>query len=263
MPPQNTSIEKPEPAEGRARMSEKVGFVGLGIMGKPMARNLMEAGYDLIIYNRSRGKVEDLVSEAAEAAWSPKEVAEGGGIVFTMLPGPPEVREVVAGEDGLLQGAGEGSLLVDMSTSSPVLARITAASFGCGIALSAISLRHQAPCQRMPSIWGQLLELKVERLKQRSQSLRNKPGQTQKLKQEKIYVVGDEVVRFFVGCENAHTSDPLPCEVHSALAHEAPHMVAAANSSPASWAAPGPAPHGGPVCLLRTGLPAPVPPGTR
>jgi 2-hydroxy-3-oxopropionate reductase len=121
--PQNTSIEKPEPAEGRARMSERVGFVGLGIMGKPMARNLMEAGYDLIIYNRSRGKVEDLVSEAAEAAWSPKEVAEDGGIVFTMLPGPPEVREVVAGEDGLLQGAGEGSLLVDMSTSSPVLAR--------------------------------------------------------------------------------------------------------------------------------------------
>jgi len=104
-------------------MSEKVGFVGLGIMGKPMARNLMEAGYDLIIYNRSPGKVEDLASEAAEVAWSPKEVAEGGGIVFTMLPGPPEVREVVAGEDGLLQGAEEGSLLVDMSTSSPVLAR--------------------------------------------------------------------------------------------------------------------------------------------
>jgi 2-hydroxy-3-oxopropionate reductase len=104
-------------------MSEKVGFVGLGIMGKPMVRNLMEAGYDLIIYNRSRGKVEDLASEAAEAARSPKEVAEDGGIVFTMFPGPPEVREVVAGEDGLLQGAGEGSLLVDMSTSSPVLAR--------------------------------------------------------------------------------------------------------------------------------------------
>lgn len=104
-------------------MSEKVGFVGLGIMGKPMARNLMEAGYDLIVYNRSRDKVEDLVSEGAEAAESSKEIAEDATIVFTMLPGPPEIREVVNGEDGLLRGAGEGSLLVDMSTSSPVLAR--------------------------------------------------------------------------------------------------------------------------------------------
>ena len=104
-------------------MSETVGFVGLGIMGKPMARNLMEAGYDLVVYNRSRSKTEDLASEGAEAAESPKEVAENAGIVFTMLPGPPEVRDVVAGEDGILRGAKEGSLLVDMSTSSPVLAR--------------------------------------------------------------------------------------------------------------------------------------------
>jgi 2-hydroxy-3-oxopropionate reductase len=87
-----------------------------------MARNIMEAGYELIVHNRSRGKVEKLVAEGAEAAESPKEVAESSGIVFTMLPGPPEVREVVLGEDGLLRGAGEGSLLVDMSTSSPVLA---------------------------------------------------------------------------------------------------------------------------------------------
>jgi 2-hydroxy-3-oxopropionate reductase len=104
-------------------MPEKVGFVGLGIMGKPMARNLMEAGYDLVVYNRSREKVDELVAEEAEGAGSPREVAESCDVVFTMLPGPPEVREVVAGEDGLLQGAGEGSLLVDMSTSSPVLAR--------------------------------------------------------------------------------------------------------------------------------------------
>lgn len=116
-------IEKPKAAKGRPKMYAKVGFVGLGIMGKPMARNLMEAGYDLIVYNRSRGKVEDLVSEGAEAAESPKEIAEDATIVFTMLPGPPEIREVVAGEDGLLRGTGEGSLLVDMSTSSPVLAR--------------------------------------------------------------------------------------------------------------------------------------------
>lgn len=104
-------------------MPEKVGFVGLGLMGRPMARNLMRAGYDLVVHNRSRGKVEELMSEGAEAAESPREVAESSSIVFTMLPGPPEVREVVAGEDGLLQGAEEDSLLVDMSTSSPVLAR--------------------------------------------------------------------------------------------------------------------------------------------
>ena len=104
-------------------MSEKVGFVGLGLMGRPMARNLVQAGYDLVVYNRSRGKVEELVAEGAEAAESPREAAKNSDIVFTMLPGPPEVREVVAGQNGLLQGAREGSLLVDMSTSSPILAR--------------------------------------------------------------------------------------------------------------------------------------------
>jgi 2-hydroxy-3-oxopropionate reductase len=104
-------------------MSEKVGIVGLGLMGRPMAHNLVQAGYDLVVYNRSRGKVEELVAEGAEAAENPRETSENSDIVFTMLPGPPEVREVVAGENGLLQGAREGSLLVDMSTSSPILAR--------------------------------------------------------------------------------------------------------------------------------------------
>ncbi len=104
-------------------MSEKVGFVGLGLMGRPMARNLVQAGYDLVVYNRSRGKVDELVAEGAEAAEGSREAAENSDIVFTMLPGPPDVREVVAGENGLLMGAREGSLLVDMSTSSPILAR--------------------------------------------------------------------------------------------------------------------------------------------
>src|SRR5919112_3381707 len=104
-------------------MSEKVGFVGLGIMGKPMARNLMQAGYELVVHNRTTEKAEKLASEGATAAGSPREVAEESGIIVTMLPGPPEVEEVVAGEEGLLEGAKEGSLIVDMSTSSPVLAR--------------------------------------------------------------------------------------------------------------------------------------------
>jgi 2-hydroxy-3-oxopropionate reductase len=105
-------------------MTEKVGFVGLGIMGRPMARNLMEAGRELVLYNRTRQKAEELAEEGGgEVAGSPSEVAQSSGVIFTMLPGPPEVEEVVAGEDGLLEGTGEGSLIVDMSTSSPVLAR--------------------------------------------------------------------------------------------------------------------------------------------
>jgi 2-hydroxy-3-oxopropionate reductase len=106
------------------QMPEKIGFVGLGIMGGPMARNLMRAGYELVLYNRTRSKAEELAAEVgAKVAEIPKEVARSSGVIFTMLPGPPEVEEVVAGEDGLLEGAGEGSLIIDMSTSSPVLAR--------------------------------------------------------------------------------------------------------------------------------------------
>jgi 2-hydroxy-3-oxopropionate reductase len=105
-------------------MAEKVGFVGLGIMGRPMARNLMEAGYELVLYNRTRQKAEELAKEStAGVAESLKEVARSSDVVITMLPGPPEVEEVVAGEEGVLEGIKEGSLLVDMSTSSPVLAR--------------------------------------------------------------------------------------------------------------------------------------------
>ena len=105
-------------------MSERVGFIGLGIMGKPMAKNLMEAGYELVLYNRTRQKAGELAKESgAGVAESPKEVAESSDVIITMLPGPPQVEEVVAGEEGVLEGIKEGSLLVDMSTSSPVLAR--------------------------------------------------------------------------------------------------------------------------------------------
>ncbi|HVF02785.1 MAG TPA: NAD(P)-binding domain-containing protein, partial [Rubrobacteraceae bacterium] len=92
-------------------MPEKVGFVGLGLMGNPMARNLMEVGYELVVYNRTKEKVEKLVSEGATAAESLRKVAEKSDVIITMLPGPPEVKEVVAGEGGLLEGAKEGSLL--------------------------------------------------------------------------------------------------------------------------------------------------------
>ena len=105
-------------------MMEKVGFVGTGIMGAAMARNLLGAGHELVAYNRTKAKAEALAEHGAEVAGSPGEVAEACGVVITMLPGPPEVREVVAGEGGLLESAHEGTLIVDMSTSSPALARM-------------------------------------------------------------------------------------------------------------------------------------------
>ena len=102
-------------------MAEKVGFIGLGIMGKPMARNLMEAGYELTVHNRSPEKAEELGEEGATVASSPKEVAENSDLIITMLPDSPQVEEVVAGEEGVLEGIKEGALLVDMSTISPVV----------------------------------------------------------------------------------------------------------------------------------------------
>jgi 2-hydroxy-3-oxopropionate reductase len=102
-------------------MAEKVGFIGLGIMGMPMARNLMEAGYELTVHNRSPEKAEELGKEGAAVAATPREVAEKSEVVITMLPDSPQVREVVAGEDGVLEGISEGALLIDMSTISPVV----------------------------------------------------------------------------------------------------------------------------------------------
>jgi 2-hydroxy-3-oxopropionate reductase len=95
----------------------------------PMARNLMDSGYRLVLHNRTPHKAEKLANAGrAEVAGSPAEVARNSEVVITMLPGPPEVAEVFAGEEGLLDGAGEGSLFIDMSTSSPVLARELARS---------------------------------------------------------------------------------------------------------------------------------------
>jgi 2-hydroxy-3-oxopropionate reductase len=102
-------------------MAERVGFVGLGIMGKPMATNLMDAGYKLTVHNRSPEKANELGEAGASVANSPKELAENTDIIITMLPDSPQVSEVVAGEEGVLEGITEGSLIVDMSTISPVV----------------------------------------------------------------------------------------------------------------------------------------------
>jgi 2-hydroxy-3-oxopropionate reductase len=100
-------------------MAETVGFIGLGIMGKPMAENLIEAGYDLVAYNRTREKAEEL--DGATVAETPKGVAEQSDVIITMLPDSPQVEEVLTGEDGVLEGVKEGALVVDMSTISPVV----------------------------------------------------------------------------------------------------------------------------------------------
>ncbi len=104
-------------------MAEKVGFIGLGIMGKPMAENLIGAGYDLVLYNRTPEKAGELAGDNATVAGSPREVAEGSDIIITMLPDSPQVEEVLAGEDGVFEGIREGALIVDMSTISPVVTR--------------------------------------------------------------------------------------------------------------------------------------------
>jgi 2-hydroxy-3-oxopropionate reductase len=105
-------------------MAEKVGLIGLGIMGKPMARNLVKAGYSLVVHNRSQGAMDELTAEsdAISAVSSPREVAEQVSIVITMLPDSPDVNAVVFGENGLLEAMDSGDLLIDMSTIAPATA---------------------------------------------------------------------------------------------------------------------------------------------
>lgn len=96
-----------------------VGFIGLGVMGKPMAHNLREAGYDLVVHNRSKGPVEELESAGASAAKNPADAASRSDVVILMLPDSPQVEQIVYGDEGVLAGASEGLLLVDMSTIRP------------------------------------------------------------------------------------------------------------------------------------------------
>jgi 2-hydroxy-3-oxopropionate reductase len=103
-------------------MPETIGFIGLGVMGAPMARNLLATGHDLVVHSRSPGPVEALQRDGAQAAGGPSEVARRSDMVITMLPDSPAVQEVVLGEDGVLAGAREGALLIDMSTIHPTVA---------------------------------------------------------------------------------------------------------------------------------------------
>lgn len=104
-------------------MPLKVGYIGLGIMGKPMARNIMKAGFELVVHNRSRQSVRELVSEGAIEAHTPAEVARQVDVVFTNLPDSPDVELVALGEEGILAGANQGLIYVDNSTIKPATAR--------------------------------------------------------------------------------------------------------------------------------------------
>jgi 2-hydroxy-3-oxopropionate reductase len=101
----------------------RVGFIGLGIMGRPMALNLLRAGYPLVVHNRTREKESELVSAGAGSAASPREVASACEVVITMLPDSPDVEAVYFGDDGVLAGARSGQLLIDMSSIAPSVAR--------------------------------------------------------------------------------------------------------------------------------------------
>ncbi len=104
-------------------MAETIGFIGLGIMGKPMAHNLLKAGYSLIVQNRHQEVTDELVAKGAHAAEHPQEVAAQSQIVITMLPDSPQVEEVVVGPNGVLAGAHEGLVVIDMSTISAVVTK--------------------------------------------------------------------------------------------------------------------------------------------
>jgi 2-hydroxy-3-oxopropionate reductase len=108
-------------------MSETLGFIGLGIMGKPMAKNLLKAGYSLVVYDVVEAPVAELAGLGAAAAVSPADVARRAKTVITMLPDGPEVEAVVAGKDGILEAAGADTVLIDMSSISPTVTKKIAA----------------------------------------------------------------------------------------------------------------------------------------
>jgi 2-hydroxy-3-oxopropionate reductase len=106
---------------------ETVGFIGLGLMGKPMALNLLKAGFPVVVHSRSRGPVDALVAAGATAASSAAEVARAARVVVTMVPDSPDVERVLAGPGGVFEGLQPGTVVIDMSTISPVVTRRLAA----------------------------------------------------------------------------------------------------------------------------------------
>ena len=104
-------------------MAQVIGFIGLGIMGRPMAKNLLKAGYPLVVHSRSRGPVDEIARAGAKVGSSPQDVAAQSDVLITMLPNSPDVELVALGRDGIIEGARPGLLFVDMSTISPIVSK--------------------------------------------------------------------------------------------------------------------------------------------
>ena len=104
-------------------MSEKIGFIGLGIMGSPMAKNLINSGFEVYAYDIIDKNLDNIVSSGAKKALSPKEVSENSDIVIVMVQNSPQSEKVVLGEEGALEGASKGDLIIDMSSISPLMSQ--------------------------------------------------------------------------------------------------------------------------------------------
>lgn len=109
-------------------VDKKIGFIGLGIMGMPMARNLLKAGFEVVAFNRTRSKAEALAKEGAKAASSPREVAAECSVIITIVSDSPDVHQVIMEKDGVIEGVKAGSVVIDMSTISPKVTREIAAA---------------------------------------------------------------------------------------------------------------------------------------
>jgi len=103
--------------------TKKIGFIGLGIMGKPMAKNLIKAGYNLVVFDINKDAVKEVVNTGAEEGLSSKDVASKTEIIITMLPNSPHVKEVILGEDSVIKGVKSGSIVVDMSSIAPLASK--------------------------------------------------------------------------------------------------------------------------------------------
>jgi 2-hydroxy-3-oxopropionate reductase len=108
-------------------MPDTIGFIGLGIMGRPMAHNLLKAGFPLVVQNRHQAVTDEFLAAGAQAGTRPSDIAATCNVVITMLPGPAQVEEVLAGSGGIIEGAHAGLVVIDMSTIAPVVASTLAA----------------------------------------------------------------------------------------------------------------------------------------
>ena len=102
---------------------QKIGFIGIGIMGKPMAKNLIDAGYQMVAYDRGKEALEKIVSYGAKRASSCEEVTSQSDIIITMLPNSPDVKKVVLGKEGVIEGVKKGQILIDMSSIAPLVSQ--------------------------------------------------------------------------------------------------------------------------------------------